>query len=103
MLAAEATATANPGQLRALRLAQTSPLSRQTKKARIPAPEKMPRQKSIVGRSASIVRTNRPEVDQHKAAIATSASPTLCCAGLDSITTTCGKTQSGRLKQGSTL
>jgi hypothetical protein len=60
-------------------------------------------QKSIVGRSASIVRTNRPEVDQHKAAIATSASPTRCCAGLDSFMSTCRKTQASMFQQGSTL
>jgi hypothetical protein len=45
------------------------------------------------------VRTNRPEVDQHKAATATSASPTRCCAGLDSFMNTCRKTQARRLQQ----
>ena len=78
MPSAESRATARAGQRNPLRMDKALPRSRNRKSRNTALPEKMPRQNSMVIRSAWISRVKIPAEDQASAAAATSQRPRRC-------------------------
>ena len=79
MPVADSNATASVGQRRVMSMESALPRSISRNSRKTAVPEKMPRQNSMVISPASMLRTNRADDDQARAAPATSRRPIWCC------------------------